>query len=157
MNRMSAGWLASRPCAILAAGFGSAIAIFVLAIGHDWTRVATMVPSFGASCALVFAHPESPFAKPMNVIGGHLISSAFGLLTLATFGNGPIALAVGVALAIMGMMTTRTMHPPAGGDPLIVIATGASVGFLVTPILVGTVIVVGIGYLYRKAFLMDRA
>lgn len=141
----------SRPAVILLAGIGASVAIYVLAVGHAWSGMATMVPSFGASCALVFAHPESPFAKPLNVIGGHLVSSVVGLLILAVLGDGPVALAVGVGFAITGMMATRTMHPPAGGDPLIIIATGASASFIVTPILLGTIAIVAIGMVYRRS------
>jgi len=140
----------SRPIAILVAGVGGALAIFVLATIQSRTSLAMLVPSFGASCALVFAHPESPFAQPRNVIGGHLVSSAFGLLALAVLGTGPIAMAAGVGLAIAGMMATRTMHPPAGGDPLIVILTAAPIGFLAQPILFGTCVIVLIGAAYHR-------
>ena len=140
----------ARPLAIVLAGLGAALAIFVLASVHAHFGWAVLIPPFGSSCALIFAHPESPFARPFNVIGGHLISSALGLLTLATCGNGPAAMGIGVGLAIAGMMATQTMHPPAGGDPLIVIATAAPVTFLVTPILVGTVAIVLIGVVYRS-------
>jgi CBS-domain-containing membrane protein len=157
VTRAVVGWLGSRPVAIPLAGIGAGLTIYILAIAHDWSQVATMVPSFGASCALVFAYPESPFARPFNVIGGHLVSSAIGLLTLFMLGSGPLALAVGVGLAIAGMMVTRTMHPPAGGDPLIVIATGASIGFLITPVLLGTVIVVTIGWAYHLGLMKARS
>ena len=139
-----------RPLAIVLAGLGAGLAIFVLATIRSRTGWATLIPSFGASCALIFAHPESPFARPTNVIGGHLVSSALGLLTLAVCGNGPLALGIGVGLAIAGMMATRTMHPPAGGDPLIVISIAAPATFLVAPILAGTVALVLIGMVYRS-------
>ena len=65
-----------------------------------------------------------------------------GLMALWLFGAGPIAMAVGVGLAIAAMMLSRTMHPPAGGDPLIVILAGATPIFLLSPILAGTVLIV---------------
>jgi len=131
----------AHPLAILVAGVGSAATILALVWLHGRTGLAWLVPSFGASCALVFGVPDSPFAKPISVIGGHLVSSAVGLGTMALLGHGPLAMAVGVGLAIAAMLATRTMHPPAGGDPLIVIALSAGPSFLLTPILVGTVLI----------------
>ncbi len=140
----------SRPLAIVLAGVGAGLAIFVLASVHSRSGWAILIPSFGSSCALIFAHPESPFSRPLNVIGGHLVSSAIGLITLVICGNGPLAMGVGVGCAIAGMMATRTMHPPAGGDPLIVIATAAPATFLIAPILVGTIAIVLGGVVYRS-------
>jgi CBS-domain-containing membrane protein len=129
----------------MAAGLGSGLAIFALTLVETWTPVSALVPSFGASCALIFACPDSPLAQPRNVIGGHLVSSGIGLLVLMTLGTGPVALAMGVGLAIAGMMASKTMHPPAGGDPLIVIFSAAPLSFLAVPILLGSVLLVGIG------------
>ena len=138
-----------RPLSVLLAGIGAGLTIFALLMLHDATRLAWLIPSFGASCALVFGVPDSPFARPVSVIGGHLVSSAVGLATMALLGHGPAAMAVGVGLAIAAMMASRTMHPPAGGDPLIVIATSAAPMFLVTPVLVGTVAISLAGFVFR--------
>jgi CBS-domain-containing membrane protein len=132
------------------AGLGGGLAIFALATIESRSTIATVVPSFGASCALVFAYPQSPFSQPRNVTGGHLVSSSLGLVALFIMGTGPAAMAVGVGLAIAGMMATKTMHPPAGGDPLLVMITGASLSFLITPILLGTVLLVLIGALFHR-------
>jgi CBS-domain-containing membrane protein len=142
------GW--AQMLSWLVAGLGSGLAIYALAMIESRSTLAALVPSFGASCALVFAYPQSPFAQPRNVIGGHLVSSGVGLLTMMILGTGPAAMAVGVGLAIAGMMATETMHPPAGGDPLLVMIAGASISFLVTPILLGTVLLVLIGVLFHR-------
>lgn len=136
--------------AAAAAGVGSALAILILAMIDARLSIVALVPSFGASCALIFALPESPFAQPRNVIGGHLISSGFGLLSLMVLGTGPAAMGFGVGLAVAGMMITGTMHPPAGGDPIIVILAGASVSFLAAPMLLGTAILVLIGAIFHS-------
>lgn len=139
------------PIAIIVAGLGSAAMIFALVWLHGRTGLAWLIPSFGASCALVFGVPDSPFAKPISVIGGHLVSSTAGLATMMLLGHGPAAMAVGVGLAIAAMLASRTMHPPAGGDPLIVIATAASPGFLLAPVLAGTLAISLAGLAFRKA------
>ena len=139
-----------RPLAVLLAGLAAAAMIYALLQLQSASHLAWIIPSFGASCALVFGVPDSPFARPASVIGGHLVSSLVGLVTMAALGHGPLAMAVGVGCAIAAMMVTRTMHPPAGGDPLIVIATAAAPTFLLTPVLVGTIAISLAGFAFRR-------
>ncbi|MFC0212328.1 HPP family protein [Paenibacillus chartarius] len=105
---------------------------------------------FGATCVLAFGLPDSPLAQPRNIVGGHLLSTAIGLLTLACFGSHPWSLALGVALAIAAMHLTRTVHPPAGADPLLVMLSGAGWSFLLTPVLAGSVLIVAAAWLYHR-------
>ncbi len=58
--------------------------------------------------------PDSPFAQPRNVIGGHLLSALVGCAMASFLGTGPLVLAVAVGLAIVVMYLTHTMHPPGG-------------------------------------------
>ena len=141
---------APRPLAVLLGGLGSAATIAALLWLQSASQLQWLIPSFGASCALVFGVPDSPFARPASVIGGHLVSSLVGLVTMAALGHGPLAMAVGVGCAIAAMMVTRTMHPPAGGDPLIVIATAAAPTFLLTPVLFGTIAISLAGFAFRQ-------
>jgi len=143
----------TRIVAPLISGLGGFILIFILAQTQALTTdIALLAASFGASCVLVFAIPQSPLARPKNVIGGHLISSLIGLILLVVLGSSPLTMALGVGLAIACMQATETLHPPAGGDPLIVLMAGGAIGwsFLLTPILIGTVAICLVGYLYHK-------
>ncbi|WP_262410314.1 HPP family protein [Pseudomonas sp. N40(2020)] len=98
--------------------------------------------SFGASCVLAFGMPESPLAQPRSIIGGHLVSTLIGLLILSTLGSSWWAGALAVGLALVAMQQTRTLHAPAGANPLIVLAAGAPFSFLVTPVLTGSIVIV---------------
>ena len=40
------------------------------------------------------------------------------------------------------MLLTKTTHPPAGADPIVVIMAGSSFKFLLHPILLGSVLIV---------------
>ncbi|MGQ0455072.1 iron chelate uptake ABC transporter family permease subunit, partial [Bacillus sp. SS-TM] len=93
---------------------------------------------FGASCVLAFGVWNAPLSQPRNIIGGHLISTFIGLSIYHLFGNEywTIALAVGMAIAVM--MLTRTTHPPAGADPIIVILFEFRMPRMVIAILVGS-------------------
>jgi CBS-domain-containing membrane protein len=98
----------------------------------------------------VFALPDSPLARPRNVIGGHAISTLTGLIVYHTSGNHIWSLAIAVALSIYLMQLTDTLHPPAGADPIVVIVAGAGWSFLFAPVIAGAVILVGIAAGYRQ-------
>lgn len=106
--------------------------------------------SFGASCLLVFAYPQSPFAQPRNVIGGHFIATLTGLVFLAVFGVSWWAMALAVGTAIALMLLARMPHPPAGSNPLIVMLAGAGWDFLLTPTLAGSLILVAVALVYNN-------
>lgn len=140
----------------LVSGLGGFLVIYILSTLSSTLGVLLLVAPFGASCVLVFALPQSPLAQPKNVIGGHLISAFIGIAVFGLLGAYPLSFALAVGLAIAAMQATGTLHPPAGADPIVVLATGASWPFLVTPMLAGTVLIVGIAYCYHR-FISHRS
>lgn len=138
------------------AGLGGFITILMLAELTAHLGALLLIAPFGASCVLVFALPQSPLAQPRNVIGGHVVSTCVGLAVAALLGPTPVAFALGVGLAITAMSLTRTLHPPAGADPIVVIAAGASWPFLFTPVLAGAVLIVVLAFVYRRLTLFSR-
>ena len=63
------------------AAIGAAGCISLLALMSDvvGAYVLWMIPTFGASVVLITALPDSPLARPKNIIFGHLISATSGL------------------------------------------------------------------------------
>jgi len=92
--------------------------------------VMLLLGSFGASCVLLFGYPDAPFAQPMNVVGGHVICTVVGLAASHWIGPQPWVLALAVGCSIAAMMATRTVHPPAGSNPVIVFLGHSGWGFL---------------------------
>ena len=133
----------------LAAGGAFAGIFLVSSLGVAAHQMLLIAP-FGASSVLLFGAPGSPFAQPRNVIGGHAVSSLCGLLVLTVLGTSSVALATGVALALAAMMLTRTVHPPAGADPIVIIGAHAAWTFLAAPILVGTLLLVAAAIAYHR-------
>lgn len=129
---------------------GGFLAIAAVAIATDISHAPLVLGSFGASCVLIFGFPESPFSQPRNVIGGHFLSSLIGLLFLTLFGAQwwSMALAAGTAIAVMQL--TRTVHPPAGSNPVIVMLSAPAWGFLLTPTLIGSIIVVLVAIVFNN-------
>ena len=60
-----------------------------------------------------------------------------------------------ISLAIVAMLLTGTVHPPAGADPIVVVLAGARWSFLAVPVLTGAVTIVVAGLLFRK-FVLGR-
>lgn len=130
---------------------GGFLAIAAVASLSEYLSIALVLGSFGASCVLVFGYPDVPFSQPRNVIAGHVISSFIGLACLYLFGPHWWGLALAVATAIALMMLTRTVHPPAGSNPVIVFLTSPTWGFLLFPTLIGALILVAVALVYNNA------
>ena len=112
--------------------------------------------SFGASCMLLFGFPDVPFSQPRNVIGGHFLSTLTGLSALTLFGQTWWGLGLAVGLAIALMMLTKTVHPPAGSNPVIVFTTAPSWSFLWFPTLAGALLLVLVALFYLNATRSQR-
>jgi CBS-domain-containing membrane protein len=140
----------ARPAQILLAGLGGLLAIGAVAYLAHATRQPLLLGSFGATCVLAFGFPESPFSQPRNIIGGHVLSSLSGLLYLTLFGPTWWSTALALATAIMVMLWTRTVHPPAGSNPVIVMMTRPDWMFVLTPTLVGAAILTAVAVLYNN-------
>lgn len=121
---------------------GGLVTIGLLSLLTEMTSAVWIMAPFGASCVLAFGIWDAPLSQPRNIVGGHLVSTFVGLLFFHTFGDSMWVVGLAVGTAIAAMMLTRTTHPPAGADPIVVILAGSGWSFLVTPVLVGSVLVV---------------
>ena len=106
---------------------------------------------------LLYGYPESPFAQPKNIILGHFLTSLVGIIflnyvPLPIFINIPLAVGLGVMLMILFKVT----HPPAGGNPIIVIIGSVSYDYLLTPVVTGSIIVVLFGVIINKFILKKK-
>ncbi len=135
---------------IVLAWLGGFLAIATVAYVADAARTPLLLGSFGASCVLLFGFPESPFSQPRNVIGGHVLSSLTGLLAITLFGSTWWSTGLALATAISVMQITRTVHPPAGSNPVIIMLAHAGWPFLLRPTLLGVLILQTIALLYHS-------
>ena len=128
------------------AGIGSAIAIGLLSfLETSLSDVALLMAPFGATAVLVFGVPDSPLAQAKNVILGHFITAFIGLFFVQYVGVSPLTLAVATGLGVTAMLASKTTHPPAGANPLLIMLSGQGWGFLITPVLTGAVVIVLLG------------
>ena len=102
-----------------------------------------LIASFGSSMVLLYGYPESPFAQPKNVFFGHVLTVLVGMfflyfIPLPLYLTIPFAVGFGVSLMILFNVT----HPPAGGNPIIVIMGSVSVDYMLNPVISGTIIII---------------
>ena len=113
-----------------------------------------LIASFGSTMVLLYGYPESPFAQPKNIFFGHLLTALVGVLCLLfiplpNYILIPIAAGLGVGLMILFNVT----HPPAGGNPIIVIIGGVSFDYLLSPIITGSIVILVFGVILNRFIL----
>ena len=116
-----------------------------------------LIASFGSSMVILYGYPESPFAQPKNIFFGHLLTSIVGiiflyLIPLPIYLLIPLAVGFGVTLMILLNVT----HPPAGGNPIIVIMGSVSLDYLVNPIIIGSLIILAFGVILNRLILKKQ-
>ena len=140
------------------AGIFSAVTIGILTILTYKTSYGMfLIASFGSSMVLLYGYPESPFAQPKNIFFGHLITSLIGVLSLnyiplPLYILIPLAVGFGISLMIFFNIT----HPPAGGNPIIVIIGGVSFEYLINPIICGSIIILFFGIILNRFILKKK-
>tara|TARA_S200000501_G_scaffold365631_1_gene399331 strand:- start:618 stop:1076 length:459 start_codon:yes stop_codon:yes gene_type:complete len=128
----------------LLAGFFSIITISILTFLTYKTDLGIfLLASFGSSMVLLYGYPESPFAKPKNVFFGHLVTAIVGIFFL-NFIILPIYIIIPLAVGfgVGAMILLNVTHPPAGGNPIIIIIGSVSYDYLLTPVITGSVIII---------------
>ena len=139
------------------AGFFSAVTIGVLTVLTYKTTLGLFIAaSFGSSMVLLFGFPESPFAQPKNVFFGHLATALVGVF-FVNFIPLPIYISIAgaVGIGIFLMIILDVVHPPAGGNPIMVIIGSASFEYLINPIIFGCILILLIAIIVNK-FLLKK-
>tara|TARA_B100001063_G_scaffold235381_1_gene253876 strand:+ start:2247 stop:2705 length:459 start_codon:yes stop_codon:yes gene_type:complete len=148
---MNFNFLSQKYKNILISAFGAFLCMFLIAYFNsiDSTNV-WLIPPFGASLVLVMAVHESPLASPRNVFFGHVLSASSGVLMFYFLGNSALSIALGLGFAISLMMLTKTVHPPAGANPVIAVLGAKTFEFVIMPVAIGASFIVIFALLYNK-------
>jgi len=119
----------SRKCSdLIWSAIGGAIAIGLVLLIVAGRNSPFLLFSLGGSTVFLFVLTETEAAQPRALLGGHLGGALIGILCYQVFGDALWVSVAAVVLTMMYMIVTRTIHPPAGANPLIMVHHHA--GFL---------------------------
>ena len=138
--------------AVVAGATGAALAIAAMELLAEGSAIPLLFVPFATSIVLVMGSPQVAAAQPRALIGGHLVATVVGLVVVKITGPGITAAALAVGLAIVAMHVTRSFHPPAGIDPLVVVLNNMSWSFLLVPVAVGACLLAALALVWHNVF-----
>jgi len=143
-------------CSFVGAFFGIGIIAFLQSYVLEKNDAVFLIASFGASSVLLYGAHQSPLAQPRNLIGGNLISAFIGvtiykLLPDIIWLTAPLA----VALSIVVMQITKTLHPPGGATALIAVIGSQKIKmlgyfYIISPVLAGALILLIVALIFNN-------
>jgi CBS-domain-containing membrane protein len=93
-----------------------------------------LLASLGGSAIFLFGLTRAPAAQPRALFGGHLGGALIGILCGQCFGDALWVYPLAGTLTLVFMLLARTVHPPAGATPLILLHHHAGFAALWHPV-----------------------
>ena len=136
------------PLASASAGAAAAIGLALWFTGVP--EVTFLLASLGGSTVFLFALTDTEAAQPRALFGGHLGGALIGILSYQFFGEALWVYVIAVVLTMLFMMLTRTIHPPAGANPLLMIHYHAGFYAILNPVAIGVCTLFLMGCLWTR-------
>ena len=118
-----------------AVGASLAIALALWFVGRYESPF--LLASLGGSTVFLFALRDTEAAQPRALFGGHFGSALIGIICFQFFGDALWVSVAAVVLTMVFMVATRTIHPPAGANPLLIVHSHAGFYALLNPVGIG--------------------
>jgi CBS-domain-containing membrane protein len=109
-----------------------------------------LLASLGGTTLFLFGLSTTPAAQPRAVWGGHLSSSLIGIICVQCLGDAAWVSVTAVVITICVLLLTRTVHPPAGANPLIMIQAHASFSHIGLTVLLGISIISVVAWIWSR-------
>jgi CBS-domain-containing membrane protein len=111
---------------------------------------AFLLASLGGSSIFLFGLTRAAAAQPRALFGGHLGSALIGVLCFHSFGDALWVYMLAMVLTLVYMLATKTVHPPAGANPLIMIHEHAGFFGLWQPVGLGIIILALVAVVWSR-------
>jgi CBS-domain-containing membrane protein len=111
-----------------------------------------MLASLGGSAVFLFGLTRAPAAQPRALIGGHLGGALIGIACFQFFGEALWVYVFAGVLTLWIMLLTRTVHPPAGANALIMIAGHAGWYAVLQPVLIGVFSLAAVAAIWSRLY-----
>ena len=72
------------------------------------------------------------------------------MLIYSILGMSFLTIGLAVAISVWAMMVTKTVHPPAGANPIVAILGAKGIGFIIMPVAVGAFFIVLFSVIYNR-------
>jgi CBS-domain-containing membrane protein len=131
-----------------AVGAAIAIGLALWAVGTPSSPF--LLASLGGSTIFLFGLTGAPAAQPRALFAGHLGSAFIGILCFQMFGDTLWTYILALVLAFIFMLSTKTVHPPAGANPLIMIHEHAHFSALWQPVGLGILILALVAIVWTR-------
>lgn len=135
---------------LLWCALGATVAISLALWIVELPEKSFLLASLGGSTIFLFGLTRVPAAQPRALFGGHLSGALIGIACYQAFGDSISVYITATVLTLCFMLVTRTVHPPAGANPIIMIQAHAGWLALWQPVLLG------IGSLFLVAIVWSR-
>ena len=140
----------------LLAGLFASIIIGILSfLSFETSTGFWLMFSFGSSTLIVLVFHDSEFAQPINVFFGHLLAIVTGILFNEFLGMSYLTLGLSVGTTVTLMMYFKIIHPPAAANPLIALFADVSLGYIVFPVIVGSIVIIVLSIIINR-YLLKR-
>ncbi|MEL0628858.1 HPP family protein [Psychromonas aquatilis] len=116
-----------------------------------------ILPSMGASAVLLFAVPHGQLSTPWAFLVGNILSAIVGVTCASLIDVTFVAAGLAVALSILVMHLTRSLHPPGGATALAAVIGGPTIHelgywYVITPTLINCTILFFAAMIFNNLF-----
>lgn len=131
-------------------GGGTGIGLALLVAGP--LAAPFLLASLGGTAVFLFGLTRAPAAQPRALFGGHLGGAFVGIACYQALGDVPAAYVLATVLALALMLLTRTVHPPAGANPILMVYVHAGWPVLWHPVLLGIATLAAVAAVWSRLY-----
>lgn len=111
-----------------------------------------LLVSLGGSAVFLFGLTHTAAAQPRALIGGHVGGALIGIACYQVFGDVTWVYVLALVLAFCFMLITRTVHPPAGANPILMVHVHAAWSALWQPVLLGIAALTFVAIIWSRLY-----